>query len=86
MFCRSLKECEFWDFWKEMECFKWGLMGYPSRITEDYVTESFELYRPGTGGFSEKEFKYEAYRQFYGILGENVAAFHHCPNSVPRLR
>ena len=23
-----------------MECFKWGLMGHPSRNMEDFVTES----------------------------------------------
>ena len=23
-----------------MECFKWGLMGHPSRTMEDFVTES----------------------------------------------
>ena len=26
--------------WKAVECFKWGLMGYPSRNMEDFVTES----------------------------------------------
>jgi hypothetical protein len=29
----------FW-IWKAVECFKWGLMGYPSRNMEDFVTES----------------------------------------------
>ena len=26
--------------WKAVECFKWGLMGYPSRNMEDFVAES----------------------------------------------
>jgi hypothetical protein len=26
--------------WKAMEYFKWGLIGYPSRNMEDFVTES----------------------------------------------
>ena len=26
--------------WKAMECFKWNLMGYPSKNMEDFVTES----------------------------------------------
>ena len=26
--------------WKAVEFFKWGLMGYPSRNMEDFVTES----------------------------------------------
>jgi hypothetical protein len=26
--------------WKVMECFKWGLMDYPSRNMEDFVAES----------------------------------------------
>jgi hypothetical protein len=29
-----------WGFWKAVECFKWGLLGYPSRNTEDFVAES----------------------------------------------
>jgi hypothetical protein len=26
--------------WKAFECFKWGLMGYPRRIAEDFVAVS----------------------------------------------
>jgi hypothetical protein len=26
--------------WKAVECFKWGLMCYPSRNMKDFVTES----------------------------------------------
>ena len=35
------KEC-IWGFWiwKVVDCFKWGLMGYPSRNIKDFVTES----------------------------------------------
>ena len=29
---------EFW-IWKAVECFKWGIMGHPSRNVEDFVTE-----------------------------------------------
>ena len=25
--------------WKAVECYKWGLMGYPSRSMKDFVTE-----------------------------------------------
>jgi hypothetical protein len=28
------------QIWKAVECFKWGLMGYPGRNMEDFVTES----------------------------------------------
>ena len=41
MFC--LEECGLFGLWicpKAMECFKWGLMSYPSRNMEDFVAES----------------------------------------------
>ena len=39
LFC--LEECIFWDFgWKAVECFKWDLMGHPSRNKEDFVSGS----------------------------------------------
>jgi hypothetical protein len=36
------KEC-IWGFWiwKVVDCFKWGLMGYPSRNIKDFVTERY---------------------------------------------
>jgi hypothetical protein len=41
--------------WKAVECFKWGLMDYPSRNMEDCYWEWFEMYRPGPGGFTGEE-------------------------------
>jgi hypothetical protein len=32
------------DFWKIVECFKWGLVSYPSRNMEDFVTKNFSLF------------------------------------------
>ena len=40
--------------WKAVECFKWGLMGHPSRNMEDFVIELCGL---GPRGFSG-EFQY----------------------------
>jgi hypothetical protein len=28
-----------WGLWKVVECFTWGLMGYPSKSMEDFVAE-----------------------------------------------
>jgi hypothetical protein len=36
-----LKEYALWDWiWKAVKCFKWGLMGHPSSIMENFVAGS----------------------------------------------
>ena len=48
------------DFGKAMECFKWGLMGHPSRNMEDRGAEGDRLLRPGSRGFRGEECQYVA--------------------------
>jgi hypothetical protein len=86
LFC--LEECIFWDFgWKAVECFKWDLMGHPSRDMEDFVGES-DLNCAGLAQevSVEKNFIVWPRDCFYGILVENVAAFCHCPKSLPEAK
>jgi hypothetical protein len=60
--------------WKAVECFKWGLMGYPSRNMEDFVAES-DLKCEDLRDLSREEFLYVAYRLFLWYLVKNMAAF-----------
>ena len=73
--------------WKAVECFKWGLMGHPRKNMEDFVTEWFELCRPGPRGFNGKLFFDRWPRDcFCGILMKNVAAFCPCLKSLPESK
>ena len=36
---RRMWICKLW-IWKTVECFKWGLMGHPSKNMEDFVVGS----------------------------------------------
>jgi hypothetical protein len=66
--------------WKAVECFKWGLMGHPSRNMEDFVSES-DL---NCGEVSEeKNFNMWTRDWSCNTLVKNVAAF--CP-FLKRLR
>jgi hypothetical protein len=43
--------------WKSAECFKWGLVGHPSRDMEGFVAEGDLSYgKPGSRDFREKNF------------------------------
>ena len=57
-----------------MGCFKWGLMGYPSRNMEDFVAGSVDLAQEIS---KEKNFRMWHTDCFCGILVKNVATF--CP-------
>jgi hypothetical protein len=74
---------ELW-IWKAMECFKWDLMGYPSRNIEDFVTESNLKCGRLTLEFSEKNFNMWPRDCFCDILVKNVAVF--CPflKNIPK--
>ena len=57
--------------WKAVECFKWGLMGYPSRNMEDSVTESTDLAQEDS---MEKNFRMWP-RDFLWYFGEDCSYF-----------
>jgi hypothetical protein len=66
---------ELW-IWKAVECFKWGLMGYPSRNMEDFVAESnLNCTDLGQEVSEEKNFSMWPRDCFCGILVKNVAGF-----------
>ena len=64
--------------WKAVECFKWGLMGHPSRNMEDFVAGS-DLNCVDLAQKISKEKNFRMWHKdcFCGILVKNVATF--CP-------
>ena len=62
--------------WKIVECFKWGLIGYPSRNMEDFVVES-DL-NCADLALVEMNFRMWPKDCFCDTLVKNVAAF--CPS------
>jgi hypothetical protein len=69
--------------WKAVECFKWGLMGHPSRNMEDFVTVSDLNYVVLAQEVSEeKNFRLWHRDCFCGILVKNVVAFCPCLEST----
>jgi hypothetical protein len=72
--------------WKAVECFKWGLMGYTSRNTEDFVAESnlncVDLAQEG----SVKNFNMGPRDCFVVFLVMNLATFCHCLKSLPEAK
>ena len=70
-----------------MECFKWGLMGHPSRNMEDFVAGSnlncIDLVQDIS---KEKTFRMWHKDCFYGILVKNVATFCPCLKSLPKVK
>ena len=58
--------------WKAMECFKWGLMGHPSRNMEDFNLNCVDLAQEIS---KEKNFRMWHKDWFCGILVKNVATF-----------
>ena len=67
-----------------MESFKWGLMGYPSRNMEDFVTESDLNCMDLAEEVSLENFNMRPKNCFCGVLVKNVATFCLCLKSLPR--
>jgi hypothetical protein len=69
-----------------MKCFKWGLMGYPSRNMEEFVAESNLKCADLAQAVSvEKNFSMWPRDCFYGML-KNVATFCTCLESLPESK
>ena len=69
-----------------MECFKWDLMGYPSRNMEDFVTESDLNCADLAQEVSVENFYMWPRNCFCGILVKNVATFCPCLKSLPGVK
>jgi hypothetical protein len=65
--------------WKAVECFKWGLMGHPSRNMEDFNLNCVDLAQEIS---KEKNFSMWHKDCFCGILVRNVATFYPCLKSL----
>jgi hypothetical protein len=73
--------------WNTVECFKWGLMGSPSRNMEDFVAGSnLNCDDPVLDISKEKNFRMWHKDCFCGILVKNVAAFCPCLKSLPEAK
>jgi hypothetical protein len=73
-----------WGLWKVVECFKWGLMGYPM---EDFVAESnLNSANLAQEVSVEKNFSVWPGDYFCVILVKNVAAFCPCPKNLPEAK
>ena len=70
-----------------MECFKWGLMGHPSRNMEDFVAGS-DLNCVDLAQEISKEKNFRMWHKdcFSGILMKNVATFCPCLKSLPEVK
>ena len=73
--------------WKAVECFKWGLMGHPSRNMEDFVAGS-NLNCVDLAQEISKEKNFSMWHKdcFCGILVKNVATFCPCLKSLPEAK
>jgi hypothetical protein len=69
-----------------MECFKWILMGYPSRNVEDFVTKSDLICMDLVQELSVENFNMWPRDCFCGILVKNMAAFCTCLKSLPEAK
>ena len=72
--------------WKAVECFKLGLMGYPSRNMEDLVAEYDLSCADLAQEVSVENFRMWPRDCFCGILVKNVAAFGPCLKSLPESK
>jgi hypothetical protein len=61
--------------WKAVECFKWGLVGHPSRNMEEFVTESDLNCMDLAQKVSMQNFNMCPRDCFCVILMKNVATF-----------
>jgi hypothetical protein len=69
-----------------VECFKWGLMGHPSRNMEDFVSGSNLNCVDLAQEISKKSFSMWHKDCFCGILVKNVATFYSCLKSLPEAK
>jgi hypothetical protein len=69
--------------WKAVECFKWGLMGYPGKNMEDFVTESDLNCADLAQDISVENFNMWHRHYFCGILEKNVVTFDLCLSESP---
>ena len=83
--CRNV---DFWGgLWKAVECFKRGLMGYPSRNMEDFVAEyDLNCVDLAQEVSVEKNFSMWPRDCSCDILVKNVAAFCPCLKSLPQAK
>jgi hypothetical protein len=78
-----------WGLWigKAVECFKWGLMGHPSRNMEDFVAGSnLNCVDLAQEISKEKNFRMWHKNCFCGILVKKVATFYPCLKSLPEAK
>ena len=61
--------------WKAVKCCKWGLMSYPRRSMEDFVTESDLTVQTWPKVSVEKNFSMWPRDCFCGILVKSLVAF-----------
>jgi hypothetical protein len=66
-----------------VECFKWGLMGHPSRNMKDFVAGNNLNCVDLAQEISKKNFSMWHKDCFCGILVKNVATFYPCLKSLP---
>ena len=73
--------------WNSVECFKWGLMGHPSRNMEDFVAGS-NLNCVDLAQEISKEKNFSMWHKdcFCGILVKNVATFYPYLKSLPEAK
>ena len=69
-----------------MECFKWGLMGHPSRNMEDFVAGSNLNCVDLAQEISKENFRMWQRDWFCGILVKNVATFCPCLSNLPEAK
>ena len=73
--------------WNAVECFKWGLMDYPSRNMEDFVAGSnLNCVDLAQEISKEKNFRIWHKDCFHSILVKNVATFYPCLKSLPEAK
>jgi hypothetical protein len=72
--------------WNTVECFKWGLMGHPSRNMEDFVAGSNLNCVDLAQEISKKNFRMWHKDCFCHILVKNVATFCPCLKSLPEAK
>ena len=73
--------------WNSVECFKWGLMGHPSRNMEDFVAGSgLNCVDLAQKISKEKNFRMWHKDCFCGIVVKNVATFCPCMKSLPEAK
>jgi hypothetical protein len=83
-----LKEYALWDWiWKAVKCFKWGLMGHPSSIMENFVAGS-NLNCVDLAQEISKDYNFRMWHKdcSCGILVKNMATFCLCLKNLPEAK